>query len=305
MLQPNQLKQGDTVGLLALACKVDFELLTPAIQILEKEWGLKVELGNSLTAVYHQFAGDDNTRADDFQRMIDTPEIKAIFSVRGGYGSSRIIDMIDFTSLKTDPKWIVGFSDITAVHCHLQKQELESIHGVMPKLFAQDGGEESLESLRNLLFGGRLKYQVPPSDMNRLGEGKGTVIGGNLALLTHLIGSNSDLDFSNKILFLEDVGEYLYNIDRMMIQLKRAKKLDNLSGLIIGHFSECKDNETPFGKTPQEIIQEAVAEYNFPVCYDFPVGHEAENWAIPCGREVHLCVGKEKVVLEEGYIMNE
>ena len=295
--RPNPLKKGDSVGLLALACKVDFEILKPAIDLMENVWGLKVILGKSLTSEYHQFAGNDAVRANDFQLMLDDPEIKAIFSARGGYGSSRLLDNIDFSAFQKSPKWVIGFSDITAVHCHIHTLHIESLHATMPKLFLQEGGEESLESLRKILFGESLSYEVLYNEMNRLGIGEGQIIGGNLALLVHLIGSKSDINYDNKILFLEDVNEYLYNIDRMMIQLKRSGKLKNLAGLIVGSFSDCKDNQVPFGKTANEIIREAVAEYNFPVCYNFPVGHEPQNWAMPCGREVILKVGNGGVLL--------
>jgi muramoyltetrapeptide carboxypeptidase len=301
--QPNLLKKGDTIGLLALACKVDFEILKPAIELMENDWGLKVILGKSLTSEYHQFAGDDTVRANDFQLMLDNPEIKAIFSARGGYGSSRLLDSIDFTAFQKSPKWVIGFSDITAVHCHIHTLNIESLHATMPKLFLQEGGEESLESLRKILFGETFSYKILPHEMNRIGVGEGQLIGGNLALLVHLIGSKSDIKYDNNILFLEDINEYLYNIDRMMIQLRRSGKLQNLAGLIVGSFSDCQDNEVPFGKTANEIIQEAVTDYNFPVCYNFPVGHEPQNWAIPCGREVILRVENEGVLLQERELM--
>ena len=296
---PNPLQKGDAVGLLALASKVDFEVLKPAIVFMENDWGLKVILGESLTSEYHQFAGNDAVRANDFQLMLDNPEIKAIFSARGGYGSSRLLDSIDFSAFQQSPKWMIGFSDITAVHCHINTLNIESLHAPMPKSFLQEGGEQSLESLRKILFGEPLSYKIIPSEMNRLGVGEGQLIGGNLALLVHLIGSLSDINYDNKILFLEDINEYLYSIDRMMIQLKRSGKLQNLAGLIVGSFSDCKDNQVPFGKTANEIIQEAVSEYSFPVCYHFPVGHEPQNWAMPCGREVILKVENDGVSLEE------
>jgi muramoyltetrapeptide carboxypeptidase len=298
-LQPNPIQQGDTIGLLALACKVDFEALKPAIELMEKDWGLKVILGESLMSEYHQFAGTDKVREGDFQRMLDNPEIKAIFSARGGYGSSRLLDAIDFTAFQKHPKWVVGFSDITAVHCHIHTLNIESLHATMPKLFLQEGAEKSLESLRKILFGKELNYKIEPHQMNRLGAAEGQLIGGNLALLSHIIGSKSDINYEGKILFLEDVNEYLYNIDRMMIQLKRSGKLKNLAGLIVGSFSDCQDNQVPFGKTANEIIQEAVSDYDYPVCYGFPVGHEVDNWAMPFGREVSLFVEEYGVGLNE------
>jgi len=298
-LRPTPLQKGDSVGIVALACKVDFETLKPAIELMEKTWGLKVIIGKSVMSEFHQFAGTDDVRAKDFQLMLENPEIKAIFSARGGYGSSRLLDSIDFSVFQQSPKWVVGFSDITAVLSHIHTLKIESLHATMPKLFLQEGGEKSLESLRKILFGETLDYQVNSQEMNRLGFAKGQLIGGNLAILSHIFGSKSDIIYDGKILFLEDVNEYLYSIDRMMIQLKRAGKLKNLAGLIVGHFSDCQDNNVPFGKTADEIIQEAVAEYDFPVCYGFPVGHEPENWAMPVGREVILEVKTDGVFLKE------
>jgi muramoyltetrapeptide carboxypeptidase len=298
-LRPTPLQKGDSVGIIALACKVDFEALRPAIELMENTWGLKVIIGKSIISEYHQFAGTDEVRAKDFQLMLDNPEIKAIFSARGGYGSSRLLDSIDFSAFQKSPKWVVGFSDITAVLSHIHTLDIESLHATMPKLFLQEGGEESLESLRKILFNEVFNYEVNAHEMNRLGITKGQLIGGNLAILSHIFGSKSDIDYGGKILFLEDVNEYLYSIDRMMIQLKRAGKLQHLAGLIVGHFSDCQDNNVPFGKTANEIIQEAVAEYNFPVCYGFPVGHEPENWAMPVGREVILEVKSDGVFLRE------
>ena len=172
-MRPNPIQKGDTVGLLALACKVDFEVLRPAIELMENIWGLKVILGESLTSEYHQFAGTDTVRANDFQIMLDNPEIKAIFSARGGYGSSRLLDFIDFTAFQKQPKWVVGFSDITAVHCHIHTLNIESLHATMPKLFLQEGGEESLESVRKILFGEEINYKIEPHQMNRLGATMG------------------------------------------------------------------------------------------------------------------------------------
>ena len=298
-MRPNSIQKGDTVGLIALACKVNFEILKPAIAWMENVWGLKIALGESLTSEYHQFAGTDTIRANDFQMMLDNPEIKAVFSARGGYGSSRLLDSIDFTAFQKQPKWVIGFSDITAVHCHIHTLNIESLHATMPKIFLQEGGEESLENLRKILFGEETNYKIEPHKLNRLGVGEGQLIGGNLAILIHVIGSNSDINYDGKILFLEDVNEYLYNIDRMMIQLKRSGKLQNLAGLIVGSFSDCQDNQVPFGKTAYEIIEEAVADYDFPVCYGFPVGHEVDNWAMPCGREVSLLVEEYRVSLKE------
>ena len=287
----------DRVGVLALASKLDYELLLPAFKIMREDWQLEVVEGPTLRAQYHQFAGTDTERQQDFQQMLDDSTIKAIFSARGGYGSSRFIDQVNFRKFKKSPKWIVGFSDITVVHGRIQRLGYESLHATMPKLFGNEGSEKSVETLRKALFGGPLNYQIPPHPFNRLGRASGVLTGGNLCLLAHALGSRSEVDTRSKILFIEDVHEPCYNIDRLMVQLKRANKLKPLAGLIVGQFSDSYQNlNAPFGKTEYEIIAEHVAEYDFPVCYDFPVGHTADNWAMPVGRKASLSV-QEKVNL--------
>lgn len=282
MQQPDFLTIGDTVGIVAMAGKVNPIAIEPAITILQN-WGLKVIVGESVSAAYHQFAGTDEIRLRDFQQMLDNSSVKAIFSARGGYGSSRILDEVDFSLFLQKPKWVIGFSDITAVHCHLHNLGVMSVHGVMPKSFDQAGGEEALETLRKVLFGEAIAYQIPPHEFNRIGTTAGQVVGGNLCLLAHLIGSKSAINTEGKILFLEDVGEKLYNLDRMMLQLRRAGKLEKLAGLIVGQFSELTDYETPFGKTAWEIVAEHTDVYHYPVCYNFPVGHTPDNRAMICG----------------------
>jgi muramoyltetrapeptide carboxypeptidase len=295
MIIPPNLKKGDTVGIVALASKVNYEDIKSAINIMQNDWGLKVIVGESVNSTYFNFAGTDEIRAMDFQQMLDNQLVKAIFSARGGYGSSRIIDKIDFTEFKKNPKWIIGFSDITVVHNHLQAMGYESLHAPMPKTLTKD--KMSADSLRNALFGNEIEYNIPSNSINRIGNAEGQIVGGNLCILAHLIGSVSDVNTDGKILFIEDIGEYLYNIDRMMIQLKRAGKLSNLSGLIVGTFSDSKENDEPFGKTVYEIIQEHVSDYNYPVCYGFPVGHESMNWTMICGRNATLSIDSQRVML--------
>ncbi|WP_026997944.1 S66 peptidase family protein [Flectobacillus major] len=299
MQKPPFLQKGDTVGIVALAWKVDFEDLKPAIALLENEWGLNVVLGTSLEGNYFQYAAPDAVRAKDFQEMLDNPTIKAIFSARGGYGSTRIIDLIDFTYFRQNPKWVIGFSDITGVLCHINNFYIESIHGVMPKVFLQENGAISLASLYNVLFGQAINYQIDSLPINHKGKALGQLVGGNLAILVHIIGTASEADFSGKILFIEDVGEHHYAIDRMMVQLKRTGILAKLAGLIVGHFSDLLDSETLYGKNAHQIINEAVADYQYPVCFGFPVGHEAQNWALPLGREVCLTVLEQHTTLTE------
>lgn len=288
LISPKLLQKGDKVGIVAMASKLNFEDILPAIDILEKQWGLKVVVGCSVKSKHFNFAGTDEVRANDFQQMLDDESIKAIFSARGGYGSSRFIDRIDFSKFQESPKWVVGFSDITAVHCQIQTLGFQSLHAPMPKTFLKD--LKSLEYLRELLFGETLHYEVEAHEINRLGVAKGQIVGGNLCLLAHLIGSVSDLDTSGKILFIEDVGEYLYNIDRMMVQMKRAGKFKNLAGLVVGDFSDIRENDEPFGKTAYEIIAEHTADYSFPIAFGFPIGHEAVNYPVVCGKVVTLSV---------------
>lgn len=268
--------------------------MTDAIALLES-WGLEVVLGETVTADFHQFAGDDALRAADFERFIKDDSIKAIFAARGGYGTIRIIDDVDFMPIKEAPKWIIGFSDITVLHTHIFANfGLQSIHGQMP-MTIPDGSAASLQTLRKALFGEDYGYQFSAEKLNREGEAQGILVGGNLALLLAVSGSVSDLNYDNKILFIEDVGEYLYSIDRMVRTLKRSGKLKNLAGLMVGAFTELKDNEILFGQTVEEIIFEVVKEYDYPVCFNFPAGHIANNQALIFGKTLSLAVQKQHV----------
>jgi muramoyltetrapeptide carboxypeptidase len=290
---PPFLKKGDKVAITCPAKKLPAPM-DDAVALLQS-WGLEVVLGETVTASYHQFAGDDTLRARDLKRFIDDDSIKAIIAARGGYGTIRIIDAIDFSHFAHNPKWVVGFSDITVIHAHLQANYgTQSIHGQMP-VNIPDASAKSLQSLRKALFGELIAYDVPPHQLNRSGEGRGILIGGNLSLLIAISGSASDLDYTGKILFIEDVGEYLYAIDRMMHTLKRAGKLAGLAGLIVGGFSETKDNDIPFGQTVPQIIMNLVAEYNYPVCFDFPAGHIPDNHSLVLGRALSLTVGEHSV----------
>jgi muramoyltetrapeptide carboxypeptidase len=283
---PPYLKKGDTVAITCPAKKLPHEI-NDAVLLLES-WGLKVLLGETVHASYHQFAGDDNLRTQDFQRFLDDGSVKAIFAARGGYGTIRIIDQLDFSSFETNPKWIIGFSDITVLHSHIYASfDTPSIHGQMP-LTIPDGTKDSLETLRKALFNEPFDYKYNSLIKNRAGNANGILIGGNLTLLMVMAGSVSEMDYSGKILFLEDVGEYLYSIDRMMWNLKRAGKLSKLKGLIVGGFTELKDNDIPFGQTAAEIIGEHVKDYDFPVCFDFPAGHIENNHALILGKRVNL-----------------
>ncbi|UOQ53469.1 S66 peptidase family protein [Hymenobacter cellulosivorans] len=283
------LRPHDRVAIVSTARKVSAEDVAAAVEIL-RSWQLEVVLGESITAVHHQFAGPDELRRRDLQQQLDAPDIRAIFCARGGYGTTRIIDQLDFSAFTEHPKWIAGFSDITTLNCHLLKLGYESIHGVMPFIFAQPGGEEALESLRRALFGEPQSYAVPPHPLNQPGTAAGELMGGNLTLLQNLTGTASDCPTAGRILFVEDVAEYLMNIDRMMVHLDRTGKLRNLAGLLVGHFTDSQDNAVPFGQTAYEIIATYAAKYDFPVAYGFPVGHEPQNIALICGHQARLTV---------------
>jgi len=263
--------------------------MTDAIALLES-WGLEVILGETVTASYHQFAGDDALRARDMQHFLDDDSIKAIIAARGGYGTIRIIDRLDFTRFGQNPKWMVGFSDITVLHAHIwANYGLQSIHGQMP-ITIPDASATSLKTLKNALFGHAVNYDFKSHTDNKEGNAEGILIGGNLSLLIAMLGSASDYSYDDKILFIEDVGEYLYSTDRMLRTLKRAGKLSNLAGLIVGGFTEVKDNDIPFGQTVEQIVMEVVKEYNYPVCFDFPAGHIPDNRALIFGRTLNLSV---------------
>ncbi|WP_254060829.1 LD-carboxypeptidase [Mucilaginibacter sp. L196] len=294
-IAPPYLKKGDKVAITCPAKKLP-NPMADAINLLQS-WGLEVVLGETLNLSFHQFAGDDEQRAEDLQRLIDDDSIKAIIAARGGYGTIRMIDKVDFSSITQNPKWVVGFSDITMLHTHLYNNfNLQTIHGQMP-VNIPDASAKSLESLRKALFGEEISYEFNSHALNRSGEAEGILIGGNLSLLAAVSGSVSDLNYNNKVLFIEDVGEYLYAIDRMIRTLDRAGKLKNLAGLIVGGFTAIKDNEIPFGQTVEQIVMDVVKKYDYPVCFDFPAGHIPDNRSIILGRKVSLAVHSHQVIL--------
>ncbi len=285
MIFPPNLKKGDTVAIVATARKNIEDNLKPAISWLKK-WGLEVVIGSTIGLDKDQLAGTDEQRAADFQKQLDNPNIKAIWCVRGGYGTVRMIDLLDFTKFKQSPKWIVGFSDVTVLHSHLNSMGFASIHGIMP--VSSKASEEAKETLRKALFGKHLEYTVRSEFMNKYGTAKGQLVGGNLSILYSLFGSPSAIDCSDKILFIEDLDEYLYHIDRMMMNLKRNGCLENLKGIIVGGMTKMKDNEIPWGKNALEIIQDVTKNYNIPILYNFPAGHMADNRALIFGKEVTI-----------------
>lgn len=285
MIFPPNLKQGDTVAIVATARKNIEDNLGPAISWLKK-WGLNVVIGKSIGLDYHQLAGTDEQRAADLQTQLDNPNIKAIWCVRGGYGTVRVIDRLDFTKFKQNPKWIIGFSDVTVLHSHLNTMGYASIHAIMP--VSSKASEEAKETLRKALFGEPISYTLPCEHLNKFGVAKGELVGGNLSILYSLFGSPSAIDCSDKILFIEDLDEYLYHIDRMMMNLKRNGCLESLKGIIVGGMTKMRDNEVPWGKNAEQIIDDITKEYNIPVIYNFPAGHLADNRALILGKQVRI-----------------
>lgn len=289
MITPPYLKVGDTVGIAATAHKISEDEIKLAVSILEKN-GFKTVLAPNLFAKQHQYAGTDQQRVEDFQYLLNQDHVKAILCARGGYGSVRIVDHIDFSMLNRNPKWICGYSDVTVFHAHLHRQcGMASIHSTMP-ISVKDETAGNLYSLVDALQGKKLDYKTAPHLLNREGSAKGEIIGGNLSILYSILGSESDIDTTGKILFIEDLDEYLYHIDRMMMNLKRNGKLNRLAGLIVGGMTEMHDNKVPYGKTAEEIVAEQVASFDYPVCYNFPAGHTPVNKALRFGQQATLTI---------------
>ena len=293
MTSPKFLKKNDTVAIVSAARKISSEEIKPAIKLL-KGWDLKVKIGKTVGLEDNQFAGSDEARRKDFQAMLDDDEVKAIWCARGGYGTVRIIDSLDFSKFKKNPKWIIGYSDVTVLHNHVNNVGFETVHATMPVNVAQNSFE-ALNSLKDALFGKSLEYSISANALNKLGEAKGELIGGNLSILYSLMGSETALETDSKILFIEDLDEYLYHIDRMMQNLKRNGYFDKINGLIVGGMTDMNDNTIPFGKTAKQIVHEACKGYDFPICFDFPAGHNDDNRALIFGREVELKVENEVV----------
>jgi len=294
--QPPYLKKGDLIEIVSTARKISISEVKPARAILES-WGFKVQYGKNLFEANNQFAGTDEQRLQDFQNALENKKVKAILCARGGYGTVRIIDHIDWSAFSFQPKWVIGFSDVTVLHLHLNKLGFQSIHATMPILFEQEGNEKALLTLKDSLKGEINPIEFEHHPYNVLGQVQGEIIGGNLSIINQLVGTNSFPDLTRKILFIEDLDEYLYHIDRMMYQLKKAGVFDQISGLVVGHMSDMNDNTVPFGKNALEIIQEHILEYDFPVAFNCPVGHEADNRAILCGRIITLSVKEDYSIL--------
>jgi muramoyltetrapeptide carboxypeptidase len=297
--QPAFLKKGDWIGITCPAGYLERSKTQKCIDTLQK-WGYQVLIGKTVESKSkNYFSASDEERVAELQAMLDAPEIKAILCGRGGYGLSRIIDQLDFRRFKKNPKWIIGFSDITLLHCHIHQQcKIASLHAPMAAAF-NDGSNKYIRSMKETLSGIAHRYEIKKHPFNKVGKANGQLVGGNLALISHAIGTDSELKTKNKILFIEDIGEHYYQIDRMILQLKRSGLLKHLAGLIVGHFSDMKDTVRPFGKSIETIITEHVSEYDYPVCFGFPVGHEKENLALKIGGLYQLEVGERKVKLLE------
>jgi muramoyltetrapeptide carboxypeptidase len=297
---PPYLKEGDTIGIVCPAGYMPYQKAQTAIAVLQ-EWGFMTKSGSTLGSQNNYFSGTDEERLNDLQKMMDDDSIKAILCARGGYGMGRIIDKISFKKFSANPKWIIGFSDITILHSHLfTKYKIASLHAPMAAAFNnEEYRNEYVQSLHSCLVGKKLHYTCSAHPFNNPGNITAGLVGGNLSLLAHLQGTASQIKTKNKILFIEDVGEYIYNIDRMMYQLKRGGKLENLAGLIVGGFTEMKDTEVPFGQTAEEVIRDIIKEYDYPVCFNFPVSHEKENYALKIGVKYKFTIDKTNVMLIE------
>ena len=297
LIKPEYLKKGDTVAIVAPSgvLKNYNGYILKAKELL-KSWELEVIIGENVFNDNGHFAGTDNQRSADFQLALDDKAIKAIWCARGGYGAMRVIDNLNFEKYKENPKWIIGYSDITAIHNDLHNNKSESIHGIMCKSLEKIDvdNNESISLLKKTLFGEKLSYTIEGNNYNIEGNSNGQLIGGNLTLLHCLLGSESSIDTDGKILFIEDLGEYLYHIDRMLISLKRAGYFDNCKGLIVGDFTDMRKNTTPFGRNLKELILDIVKEYDFPVSFGFPAGHGEKNYPMILGREINLEVSKQQ-----------
>jgi muramoyltetrapeptide carboxypeptidase len=293
MIVPRSLKPGDKIGIVAPGRKVNPQQIDTAIRAFSS-WQLKVALSPNLFSNDHSYlAATDEGRLRDFQAMIDDPEISAILCARGGYGTTRILDRLDFQPLLKNPKWIVGFSDITALHLRLNVLGIQSIHSTMPVLFSQDDSLPSIASLHETLFGSTQLISAPPNENNKHGSATGEIIGGNLSLLVDSLLTSADADFVDKILIVEEIDEYLYKIDRMFTHLLRTGKLSRLRGLAVGYFSDIKDSSPAFGETVEQIILEKVSRYNYPVAFSLPIGHENPNLAWRSGSTMTLTVNTD------------
>lgn len=296
MIIPPFLKAGDTVALVCTARKFFPEDAKPAIDLLES-WGLKVKLGATIGLDNFQLGGTDSQRAADFQAQLDDENVKAIWCARGGYGTVRIIDSLDFTNFKQHPKWIMGFSDVTVLHSQLNVERVASLHAIMP-FTVPTAPEEVKETLRQALFGETISYTIPSKSYDVNGTASGELVGGNISILYSLLGSKSSIDTKDKILFIEDLDEYLYHIDRMMYNLKRNGYFEQIKGIIVGSMTDMHDNEIPFGQNEVQIITEIAKDLSIPIAFQFPAGHQKDNRTLILGKQVHFEINEKEIKLK-------
>jgi muramoyltetrapeptide carboxypeptidase len=293
------LKRGSVVGITCPAGFVSSERIKYAVELFQQQ-GFKVKVGATVGSEHFYFSGNDEARLSDLQQMLDDPELDAIIIGRGGYGLSRIIDKVDFSFFASKPKWICGFSDVTVLHSHIHSAfSIPTFHSPMCGAFTPEtSNADHIKSFFSAVTGEPLRYSTPSSPYNREGEAEGILTGGNLAILAHLTGSVSEVNTDSKILFIEDIGEHLYNIDRLLLNLKRAGKLNRLAALVVGGFTDLQDTERPFGQPVEEIITDKIKEYDYPVCFNFPVGHQDVNYTLTLGRTHRLKVNVDGAELE-------
>ncbi len=301
LIQPPYLKAGDTVAIVAPSgiLKNREREVQQAVDLL-KSWGLHAMVGKHVFSTSNHFAGTDADRCEDLQNAMDDPKISAIWCARGGYGTVRILDKLDYKKFKESPKWIIGYSDITALHNQIHNKGFESLHALMCVSLTKDLSEieDSIETFKSTLFGNPVNYELDYSPYNRIGEASGQLVGGNLTILHTMLGSKESIDTTGKILFIEEIGEYKYHIDRMLQSMKRAGYFDNCSGLIVGDMSKMRKNTTPWGTSVEQLILDALAAYDFPIAFGMPAGHEKDNRALILGKTVDLVVSNDKSSLK-------
>lgn len=296
LIQPPYLKIGDTVAIVAPSgiLKNRNDEVEQAVALLES-WGLHAIVGKHVFSKADHFAGTDDERCEDFQKALDDPKVSAIWCARGGYGTVRILDKLDYTAFKKHPKWIIGYSDITALHNQIHNEGYQSIHALMCVSLTKDLNDikATLETFKSTIFGNPVNYTLEGSNYNRVGVASGQLVGGNLTMLHTMLGSKTSLDMSGKILFIEEIGEYKYHIDRMLQSLKRAGYFDNCKGVIVGDMSKLRKNTTLWGTSVEQLVLDALADYNFPIAFNMPAGHEQDNRAMVLGKVVELNVKKD------------